>query len=204
MMGADQARSGRSIWTAIATVVSVQLAVLGYIVFDRVRLLSAGREIVLDVVPVDPRSLFRGDYVILSYDISQISSAVLEGKLAKGAPLFVTIGQDAADKWHVSRVGAEMVVPATPEAGTAPAGKQVVLKARSDAWRSPAIGGRAGPIFARYGIESYFVPEGQGLALEKLVGEKKIKAVVAVGRDGTAALKGLMVDGKLVYREPLI
>jgi len=25
-----------------------------------------------------------------------------------------------------------------------------------------------------------------------------------VGRDGTAALKGLMVDGALVYREPLL
>ncbi|PPD30199.1 MAG: hypothetical protein CTY20_03845 [Hyphomicrobium sp.] len=203
-MGADQSRSVRSVWTAIATVASVQLAVLGYIVFDRVRLLSAGREIVLDVVPVDPRSLFRGDYVILSYDISRISSALLEGKLAKGAPLFVTIAQDAADKWNVVRVAAELVVSAMPEAGTAPAAKQVVMKARSDAWRSAATGDRTEPIFARYGIESYFVPEGQGLELEQLVGEKKIKAVVAVGRDGTAALKGLMVDGKLVYREPLI
>ncbi len=37
-----------------------------------------------------------------------------------------------------------------------------------------------------------------------MVGEKRIKAVVAVGRDGTAALKGLKVDGQLVHKEPVI
>ena len=78
-----------------------------------------------------------------------------------------------------------------------------MLKAKSERWGLPRSGSRA-PVHARYGIESYFVPEGTGKVLETQVGEKRIRALVAVGRDGTAALKGLEVDGRLVHREPLI
>ncbi len=56
----------------------------------------------------------------------------------------------------------------------------------------------------RYGLESYFVPEGTGRALEKLAREKKLAAVIAVDAKGNSAIKGLMVDGKLQYEEPLL
>ena len=55
----------------------------------------------------------------------------------------------------------------------------------------------------RYGIESYFVPEGQGRKLEDLAREKKLAALVAVDGRGNAAIKGLIVDGVLQYEEPL-
>ena len=60
-----------------------------------------------------------------------------------------------------------------------------------------------GDLFLSYGIESYFVPEGKGLELEKMAVERKLAAVIAVNRDGNSAIKGLMVDGTLVYEEPL-
>lgn len=179
----------------IAIVALGQLLVLGYMVWDRVSLLQNGREIELDVVPVDPRSLFRGDYVILSYDISRVDGGKVDGELAKGKPLYVTIAQDAAGKWQVQRAAAS--------SKRAAGGSEVMLKGRSDRWRFGPI--RQGTqVQARYGIESYFVPEGTGKALEKLVREKRITAVVAVGEDGTAALKGLKVDGVLVHKEPVI
>lgn len=56
----------------------------------------------------------------------------------------------------------------------------------------------------RYGIESYFVPEGAGKALEQGVQDKKIQALVAVGSDGTAALKGLIVGGERHEDPPLL
>ncbi len=182
-------------WRAIGAVVAIELAVLGSMVWDRIGLLQSGREIELDVVPVDPRSLFRGDYVILSYDISRFDGSKVEGELAKGRPLYVTIAQDAAGKWQVQRAAA-VAKPAV-------SGPEVLLKGRSDRWRFGPVR-QGSPVQARYGIESYFIPEGTGRALEKLVGEKRITAVVAVGRDGTAALKGLKVDGKLVHKEPVI
>lgn len=182
-------------WRAIGAVAAAQILVLGYMVWDRVALLRGGREVVLDVNPVDPRSLFRGDYVILTYDISRFDGARVERQPARGAPLYVTIAQDAGGKWQVVRASAAM--------GQGAGAGEVVLKARTDSWRfGPALA-RA-TIHAHYGIESYFIPEGTGRELEKLVGEKRIRAVVAVGRDGTAALKGIEVDGKLVHREPLI
>jgi uncharacterized membrane-anchored protein len=55
-----------------------------------------------------------------------------------------------------------------------------------------------------YGIESFFVPEGTGRELEKLVGDKKISAVIAVDEDGNAAIKGLMSEGQRIYEEPLL
>ena len=55
----------------------------------------------------------------------------------------------------------------------------------------------------RYGIESYFVPEGQGKRLEDLAREKKLAALIAVDARGNAAIKGLIIDGVLQYEEPL-
>jgi uncharacterized membrane-anchored protein len=56
----------------------------------------------------------------------------------------------------------------------------------------------------RYGIETYFVPEGTGRALESQVREHKIDAILAVGSDGTAALKGLVIDGERHVDPPLL
>ena len=48
-------------------------------VIDRVRLLTSGREITLPIVPVDPRDLFRGEYVRLGYDIGSVPARLLDG-----------------------------------------------------------------------------------------------------------------------------
>ena len=48
-------------------------------VIDRVRLLKTGREITLPIVPVDPRDLFRGEYVRLGYDIGRVPLRLLDG-----------------------------------------------------------------------------------------------------------------------------
>jgi uncharacterized membrane-anchored protein len=54
----------------------------------------------------------------------------------------------------------------------------------------------------RYGIESYFVPEGTGRPLEQQVRDKKISAVLAVGRSGDVAIKALVIDGQRLAEEP--
>jgi uncharacterized membrane-anchored protein len=56
----------------------------------------------------------------------------------------------------------------------------------------------------RYGVETYFVPEGTGRALESKVRDHKIEAIVAVGADGQAALKGLVIDGERHVDPPLL
>ncbi len=54
-----------------------------------------------------------------------------------------------------------------------------------------------------YGIERYFVPEGEGREIESARNEGKVAIVAAVTPAGRAAIKRLLVDGRLVYNEPL-
>ena len=56
----------------------------------------------------------------------------------------------------------------------------------------------------RYGIESYFVPEGQGKKLEDLAREKKLATLVAVDARRQRRHQGpRSIDGVLQYEEPL-
>ena len=56
---------------------ALQTAAIGWIVWDRISLLKNGREIVLPIIPVDPRSLFRGDYVILDYPVTAVAASLM-------------------------------------------------------------------------------------------------------------------------------
>jgi uncharacterized membrane-anchored protein len=185
----------RNVWLGLAAVAAVQAGVLSWMIWDRAHLLASGREIVLEVVPVDPRSLFRGDYVILNYGISRLEAPAGEERIRPGAVIYVTLQKSADGLWQVLQSST------TPPADTG--ADQVVLKGRVQYVSAP---GRDTPAQAnvRYGIESFFVPEGTGRELETLVRDKKLSALIAVDADGNAGIKGLVVDGKRVYVEPLL
>lgn len=182
-----------SIAMAIGIVALAQTAVLAGMVADRVRLIERGREIVLPIRPVDPRDLFRGEYVRLGYDISTVPVRVLEGPPPRrNTPFYVVLERQADGAWRPAKVSRTMPVESSPE--------RVVLKARTP-WNWPT---RSEPnVNVRYGIESYFVPEGQGRKLEALALERKLSALIAVDGRGNAAIKGILIDGKLQYEEPL-
>ncbi len=188
----------------LALVALVQTGALVKIVYDREALLKSGREIVLPVQPVDPRDLFRGDYVILGYDISQVTlpSAIESanlGVLRRGDPVYVTLQPVANGGWIVT--GLAETYPSHGTAGGVTLKGRVTYGPFTDP-RSPSTGAQR--VSVRYGIESYFVPEGTGRKLEADVREKKIQAIVAVGSDGTAAIKGLMIDGERHEAPPLL
>lgn len=190
----DRIKLSPTSWIAIAVVAFVQTAVLAGIVHGRVALLRDGREIVTEVIPVDPRDLFRGDYVILGYAFGRGDVEVPEGT-NQGDTIYVTLREAAPEQWEV------VATSATYEAAGYPA--QVVLKGIAGHVYRPQDAERA-KASIRYGIESYFVPEGTGRALEEKVREKKISAVLAVGTSGDVAIKALVVDGERVAEEPLL
>jgi uncharacterized membrane-anchored protein len=183
-------------WTALAVVAGVQSLVIGWMVWDRVSLLSSGREIKAAVVPVDPRDIFRGDYVTLGYGFTTGADIALPEGARTGDTVYALLKEQGPSDWTLAGVTAEQ--PETQGGG------EVVLKAIVDrAWRGQASGpptvGRL-----RFGIERFYVPQGQGRVLEKQVLEKRIVAVLAVGRDGKVALKGLEADGQRIAEEPLL
>ena len=47
------------------------IIILGFVAFKEFTL-KTGEEVMLKTMPIDPRDLFRGDYVILSYEIGNL------------------------------------------------------------------------------------------------------------------------------------
>ena len=182
-------------WIAVALVALIQTAVLVHIIYGRIALLRDGREIVAEVIPVDPRDIFRGDYVILGYGFSQGGNVPVPNETMQGDTVYVTLMPgEAPGQWEVASSSLSLAAPANPD--------HVVLKGIVNSiYNRPGQGPTAS---VRYGIESYFVPEGTGRELEKKVLEKKISAVLAVGTSGDVAIKALVVDGERVVEEPLL
>lgn len=182
--------SSRRFAFSLFLVALLQSAALAWMIYDRVSLLERGKEIILDIVPVDPRSLFRGDYVILSYGISRLQLSALGGddKFETDMTVFVTLRKPYRAAWQP--VSVTKKYPAEVDED------QIVIRGKV------RYGGRE-PLRVNYGIEQYFVQEGRGKPLERQVRESKLQALVAIGADGEAAVKGLLVDGKLQYKETL-
>jgi uncharacterized membrane-anchored protein len=179
----------------LAIVALAQTGVLAGMVIDRVRLLTTGREITLPIVPVDPRDFFRGEYVRLGYDIDRVPASLLEGPAPRrNAPFYVTLEQKDGGPWQPVKVTRTL-----REEGAA---DRIVLKARA-ASRWGNFANPSAVQWVRYGIESYFVPQGQGPELEKLARDKKLAAVIAVDRRGNAAIKGILIEGRGKIEDPL-
>jgi uncharacterized membrane-anchored protein len=197
-MMADIQPERRNLWLAIAVVALGQAAVLAAMIFERTALLANGREVVLNVVPVDPRSLFRGDYVILGYDMSRFDLPAGTPTPKKNSTFYITLQKTGDDTWQVAGGGSEPPRTTKPD--------EVVIRGKVDYVTTPSPGETDKPavVGLHYGIESFFVPEGTGRELEKMVGDKKISAVIAIDDGGNAAIKGLLSEGKRIYEEPLL
>lgn len=190
----------------ILTVLFVQLFALGWMVFERAQIIESGVEIRLPARPVDPRDLFRGHYVRLGYDISQVRLPLIDGSddFNRNDPVYLLAARSEDGRIEPLSLHRE-----PPAAGPG----QVVMAGRvtSSAEALPATLGEERPpcrspcptVSITWGIESYFVPKEQALRLEALQRAGQLEILAAVGSDGRAAIKGLIVDGKLVYEEPL-
>jgi uncharacterized membrane-anchored protein len=187
--------SRNRLWLAVAAVALAQSAALGWMIWNRTALLQTGREIVAEVIPVDPRDFFRGDYVVLGYTFTNVPDAGLPDGTKKGDVVYATLKKGEGSKWDVAAITRGYPATVAPD--------QVVLKARAEyVYPGPTANQLTGRL--TYGIESYFVPEGTGLKIEQQVRDHKIDAVLAVSQTGEVAIKGLIVDGKRVHDEPLL
>lgn len=150
------------------------LILLGLIGFNEATL-AFGKSVVLQTVPVDPRDLFRGDYVVLRYKISTLSDIPGLWKVDERDKVYVHLKQ-RGDVWEAIEVS----------------------KAYREEWdvfiSGEVMDDRTNRIEVQYGIEAYFVPEGKGQDIERA---RDIKVRVSVNRLGKAAIEGLIVDGVL-------
>ncbi len=188
------------VWRALATALLLGLVLLA-LVEQRARILRGGAEIRLRSVPVDPRDLLRGDYVILAYPISTVEAdAAGQPAFERGERVYVSLGRD--EQGFAKATG---VTRGWPKAGD----DTVVIAGRvtsTSACATNADGdfdcsGRRNRLRIAYGLESYFVPQGEGKAIET-TDKARIEVVAAVSSSGEAAIKRLLIDGKPLYAEP--
>lgn len=151
------------------------LAIIGVFIGIKEFTLRTGQEVLLKTRPVDPRDIFRGDYVILNYDISSVDVGV-NNNFTNGDKVYV--GLDVRGNYAIA-TGAYTVPPSNMLF------IEGVVKRASD--RS---------IQVEYGIESYFVPEGKGGVLERAGSNLEVRA--AVDKGGNAVIKSLLIGGKEV------
>lgn len=187
-------RIPRAVLFGVAVLFQCVLLVL--MVADRMQILREGREVTLQTQPVDPRDFLRGDYVVLRYDISQLPSGALAGKTTetRNPIVFVKLAPNANGLYEAVSVSAEPVTVTAPD---------VLIRGRVSYSCGSSVRTFCDKLTIKYGLESYFVPEGEGGKLEQARNQQKLRVVTAVLPSGRAAIKRLLLDGEPVYEEPL-
>lgn len=164
----------------LAVLVALQVAWVGATVVRQERALATGTLIHLECRPVDPRDLIRGDYVILSYDISTGPESLLTPPLPPGEsmPAGVEVWAELQSDGQFHRLARIHRHRTTPDPGN------VLLKGRTDrSWRS-------GDIRILYGLERYYVREGTGNPRGKLTAD------VSVPASAQGLIQQVYVDGR--------
>ena len=162
--------------------IGLQVVVLLAMIALRALPLLFGDTVLIRVVPVDPRDLFRGDYVVLGYEFSRVPAAGIDGlppEIAgvrsrdwEGRTVYVSLAPEPdGAHWRAGMVGIHR-----------PAGGRYLR------------GRIAGYNRLEFGIEAYYVQEGKGREYEKAVQERRLSAEIAVTSSGQAALRGLRIE----------
>jgi uncharacterized membrane-anchored protein len=157
-----------------------QLIILVGMIVMRLLPLLTGDVILLKVIPLDPRDMFRGDYVVLAYDCSRIPSGGVPGlkgsqeygyRDVQGKTVYVTLVPDPDGKhWRPDKYSAER-----PKQGK-------YLRGQIQGWQ------------IQFGIEAFYVQEGKGRDYENAVRNHKLSAEICVTPNGAAIVRNLLIE----------
>ncbi len=153
----------------VAAACLLQALLVGVAVAPQLSARATGEEYRLAVAPLDPIDPFRGAYVALDYPGLPDESKVPGGK--DGDTVYVPLVR-SGEVWTGKRA-----VKVQPESGP-------FLRCKDDSWR------------LRCGIDSWFLPQDEALAMEQEVRDGRAVAVVKIDSRGNAALVDVQVlDG---------
>lgn len=160
----------------VALIGLLWVAIAAGMIVSKQRTLRTGKAVVLETVPVDPRDFLRGDYVVLRYKISSLDLNQIKSKKSQYRPgeiIYVEL-EPKGKLWEAS----------------------AIYEKQGDVVNRMFIKGKVkyhynNKIEVNYGIESYFVPEGEGKDIEeKIRGNKSSVSVeVVVDASGDALIK---------------
>ena len=164
----------RVVVLGLGAAIAFQLIVLVGMVVHATLPLWTGTEIRVRTLPVDPRSLFRGNYVRLSYELGTLPMDALweDGEVRYGEVVHVRLERSEGGEYAYAGVSLD------------PPSEGVFLRGR-------VVGFLREYQWVRYGIEAFFAPKEKALALEKDLRNGGI-AVLMVAGNGRAALKDVI------------
>lgn len=156
--------------TGLVAAVALQFFVLSGMVIRAALPRWTGTEVRVETIPVDPRSMFRGNYARLNYSFSMLPTEALgdAAGLRVGEIVYVSL-QPGGDGLYVM-AGASLDRPTDG----------VFLRGR--------LLGIQAPFPVRYGIEAFFAPKEKALRLERELRDGGV-AVLMVAGNGRVALK---------------
>ncbi len=161
------------ITAALCATIALQFFVLLGMVVSAATPLWTGREIHVKTTPVDPRSLFRGNYARLNYT-------------------FTTLPEDALDGLARLRVGEVVYVSLQPGEGNVYDFSGVSLNRPADGiFLRGRITQNTPPYRVKYGIEAFFAPKEKAMQMEDNLRSGGV-AVLMVSGSGKAALKNVI------------
>lgn len=232
--------------------VLLQVLLLAGMIVYRANWIASGERILLRTVPVDPRDVFRGDYVSLNYEISTInldelavnehfkrnekvyvilekrgdgtsgassvSRTVPSGKTfiqgrvlgeTKASSWYFEVREDSGDirafrpRWFSGMNKGDPITFCVDESNNVlnyfKIDQRYNQKCSSGLPVSGVIEEIRGTKFRQlrveYGIESYFIEEGTGKAIETARNARKVTVEVSLRKDGQGIITALFLDG---------
>lgn len=174
------------LWTAVA----LQVATIGWMVWHHRQPGDSGERIVLRCRPVDPRDLLKGEYVILSYDFSTVTKEHERGLLAEIPQLLPTPNGSGATGRQFWDLPWDMTIyvplKRLPD-GSALAGEPTFRRPKDGLYLQGLTRGSQ----LRFGIEAYYVKEGEGRKWEDLARRGELAAEIGILPDGRAGVVSL-------------
>lgn len=161
-------KSARWVWLVLAAQL---IGLLGWAAYhETVR--RTAPTVLLKTRPVDPRDILRGDYMILSYEISRPAKAVKRPEILNDE-VYVVLKPEGTH--HVI----DEILSEEPAATD------------SRTWVRATAQGGFGDLSLDYGIDRYFVPEGRGTPSFKVM---EIEA--SVSAQHRLYIRRVFLDGK--------
>jgi len=156
----------------------LQLALISIPLVDRLEVQMTGTVVPLELVPVDPRDLLRGDYVIINLAIGRVPRDLAGAdSLKAGQAVFLELEMESEGPARPVSVSLDQ-----------PKSDKLVIAGTVRSSNSEAV-------WIDYGIDAFFLPEGEGREIEKL-DTSRVLLEVAIAEDGRSLPLNLLVDGK--------
>lgn len=161
----------------LPAILAAQVLILGTMAAKRENIMATGPVVYLKTMPVDPRDIFRGDYVVLDYELVHRAKGLMQENNLRADNVYLKLDTNQRDVANLVSVDSTV-----PKLGLFVRG----FASSFDYSNLPKL---------RLGIEKYFVEQGAGKELEDIRGEAQfwqtpLEVRVALGSDGTPVITG--------------